>query len=83
MTDATTLSKCTVDVKTPTVAMGLDTDESYTLEISADGKCAIEAPTVYGVMHGMETFVQLLSRTQGGATTVSALACMTYARSRA
>lgn len=32
------------------------------------GGCTIEAPTVYGAMHGMETMVQLVSRQSGPAT---------------
>jgi hexosaminidase len=41
--------------------------------VQADGECDINAPTVYGAMHGMETFVQLLSRTHGSSPTVDAV----------
>eukprot|EP00750_Incisomonas_marina_P025664 INCI5614.1.p1 GENE.INCI5614.1~~INCI5614.1.p1 ORF type:complete len:640 (-),score=92.44 INCI5614.1:104-2023(-) len=39
----------------------LETDESYTLSIPADGSGAsIHAKTIYGAMHGLETFSQLV-----------------------
>lgn len=37
----------------------LTTDESYTLTISGEGVAAIDAQTIYGAMHGLETFSQL------------------------
>jgi hypothetical protein len=36
-----------------------DTDESYTLSIPTDGAVTLRAPTVYGAIHGLETFSQL------------------------
>jgi hexosaminidase len=39
----------------------IDTDESYTLTIGADGSNAkLSAKTIYGAMHGLETFSQLV-----------------------
>lgn len=38
----------------------LETDESYTLSIGVDGIAAITAATIYGVMHALETFSQLV-----------------------
>lgn len=38
----------------------LETDESYTLKIGTDGTATISAVTVYGAMHGLETFSQLV-----------------------
>ena len=66
------LSGCAVTVSGASLALDLATDESYTLEVGGGGgggqaaggaaRCAITAPTVYGAMHGLETFVQLVSR---------------------
>ena len=65
--DTHSLSSCGVSVSGTSMALNLDTDESYTLSISAqrvyphDGSCSIRAKTVFGAMHGMESFVQLVS----------------------
>lgn len=39
----------------------LDTDESYKLSINADGSAALSAKTIYGAMHGLESFSQLVN----------------------
>ena len=39
--------------------LGLDTDESYTLQVAAP-HANISAPTVYGAMHALETLSQIL-----------------------
>eukprot|EP00040_Diaphanoeca_grandis_P018300 m.96192 g.96192 ORF g.96192 m.96192 type:complete len:609 (+) comp26874_c0_seq1:62-1888(+) len=57
------LSGCDVNVSNPSLELSLQTDESYVLTIPASGLCAINAPTVYGAMHGMETLVQLVNQT--------------------
>lgn len=44
--------------------LDLHSDESYSLEIGVDGKCSIHAATVWGALHGMESFTQLLQRQQ-------------------
>ena len=50
------LSSCTVHVESSSLALDLDTDESYTLTVAASpASCVIQAPTVYGGMHAMET----------------------------
>ena len=36
----------------------LDTDESYTLEVSTRSSAALHAKTVYGALRGLETFSQ-------------------------
>lgn len=38
----------------------LETDESYSLTVSANGAAVIHAATVYGAMRGLETFSQLV-----------------------
>ncbi len=38
----------------------LETDESYSLNITAAGKVSLHAATVYGVLRGLETFSQLV-----------------------
>eukprot|EP01050_Picozoa_sp_SAG11_P001731 SAG11_NODE_79_length_17750_cov_28.445980_7_plen_928_part_00 len=54
------LNSCAVDVSGTSLVLDLDTDESYVLSITA-AQCSIQAETVYGAMHGMESFVQLVS----------------------
>ena len=38
----------------------LDTDESYTLEVTAQASASLSAKTVYGALRGLETFSQLV-----------------------
>ena len=38
----------------------LNDNESYTLAISAAGEATLAAPTVFGALHGLETFSQLV-----------------------
>jgi hexosaminidase len=40
----------------------LGVDESYELSVSAEGVCRIYASTVWGALHAMESFTQLLTR---------------------
>lgn len=44
--------------------MQLGVNESYQLNISPEGVCSIAADTVWGALHAMETFTQLLVREQ-------------------
>ena len=39
----------------------LDTNESYSLAVGADGTATLSASTVYGALHGLETFSQMVS----------------------
>ena len=41
--------------------LGQSTDESYTLQVGADGSGTLEGKTIYGTLRGMETLAQLVS----------------------
>ena len=64
------LTSCDVNVDTvernnkeeKATLSSLDIDESYDISISEDGKCEIHSQTVWGALHGLETFSQLLTR---------------------
>jgi hexosaminidase len=49
-------------------SLDLDVDESYTINIGTDGSCTITSVTVWGALHSLETFSQLLKRTGDGGT---------------
>jgi hexosaminidase len=68
---APALASCSVHVAGSSLALDLSTDESYTLTISAAGACGVSAPTIYGAMHGMESFVQLADRATCTVPTVA------------
>ncbi|KAJ1916125.1 Glucosamine-6-phosphate isomerase (Glucosamine-6-phosphate deaminase) (GNPDA) (GlcN6P deaminase) [Mycoemilia scoparia] len=56
------LSHLTVNVKdTKTSSLGVDTDESYDLNIPANGEATLNANTVYGALRGLETYSQLIT----------------------
>ena len=50
------------DPKTEKDSLALGVDESYTIDISTSGECNITAATVWGALHALETFTQLLER---------------------
>jgi hexosaminidase len=54
------LSTVVIDIKTNDDHLDMDTDESYTLTVPTSGKAVIQAETVYGVLHGLETLSQLV-----------------------
>ena len=58
-TDTPTLRDCSVTVASPGVPLGPEVDESYTLELSAAGYCAIGAGTQWGAIHALESLSQL------------------------
>ena len=72
-----TLSFCAVNALSDSAALSSTTNESYVLEIAASGSCTITAPTIYGAMHGMETFVQLSSAFGNGLQRSIPLASVT------
>jgi hexosaminidase len=53
------LASLTIDVTTSDNVLRAGVDESYELAI-APGGCAITAPTVFGALHALETFFQLV-----------------------
>ena len=61
------LKGCAVEVKSQSIELGTATDESYHLVVAATPSpiCSISAANVFGAMHAMETFVQLVDRGGG------------------
>lgn len=49
-----------VHVASTNEKLQLDTDESYTVQVSADAKIVIGAPTVFGALRGLETLSQMV-----------------------
>ena len=49
----------------------LNVNESYELSISSSGICTISSQTVWGALHGLETFSQLLERSDTGSVSCS------------
>ena len=54
------LTQLTVSVSSSSEDLFLGVDESYNISVSSSGVASIAAATVYGAMHGLETFSQLL-----------------------
>ncbi|KAJ1936626.1 Glucosamine-6-phosphate isomerase (Glucosamine-6-phosphate deaminase) (GNPDA) (GlcN6P deaminase), partial [Linderina macrospora] len=50
-----------VSVENTDETLGLETDESYTLDVPVSGKASLKAKSPYGVVRGLETFSQLVS----------------------
>lgn len=55
-----TLEALSVSVEQADADLQLGVDESYTLDIPADGGAILKAKTVYGAYHGLETLSQLI-----------------------
>jgi hexosaminidase len=69
---AAALSSCAVVIETADTTLSLGNNESYHLFVG-DGAATIRAPTVWGALYGMETFVQhVYSKTTGGGARVVA-----------
>lgn len=66
-TSGVTVSSCDVHVDTlvedEAATLQLDVDESYELSLTEKGGCQISSATVWGALHAMESFSQLLTRT--------------------
>lgn len=56
------LTTCSVSVSQSTIPSIIDSDESYTLDITSSGQCSLTAKTTWGMLHALETFSQLLIR---------------------
>ncbi|CAM0141410.1 Glucosamine-6-phosphate isomerase (Glucosamine-6-phosphate deaminase) (GNPDA) (GlcN6P deaminase) [Umbelopsis sp. WA50703] len=54
------LSSINIDIQDSSDELNVDTDESYTLTIPVSGQATIKAPTVYGALHAIETFSQIV-----------------------
>ncbi|KAF9113746.1 hypothetical protein BGX27_000851 [Mortierella sp. AM989] len=54
------LKTVNVDVSDLKADLQLGVDESYTLDITADGKGNIKAKTVWGALHGLQTLNQII-----------------------
>ncbi|KAJ2818594.1 Glucosamine-6-phosphate isomerase (Glucosamine-6-phosphate deaminase) (GNPDA) (GlcN6P deaminase) [Coemansia erecta] len=54
-----------VSVSSSDESLGLDTDESYTLDVPVSGPAKLTAATPYGVVRGLESFSQLITANGG------------------
>ncbi|EGD79101.1 hypothetical protein PTSG_11831 [Salpingoeca rosetta] len=61
---------CQVNIASKNESLTLDTNESYSLSVSSSG-VIINAETVFGAMHGMETLSQLVTRDGVNGTEVN------------
>ncbi|PVU98631.1 hypothetical protein BB559_001418 [Furculomyces boomerangus] len=55
----------TINVATNSTDLNLETDESYTLTVGADGSAVLKSQTVYGAIRGLESFSQLFTVNNG------------------
>jgi N-acetyl-beta-hexosaminidase len=62
------LEVCTVTLASLNDELSIDTNYSYTLQIS-DASCNITAASTYGAMYAFETFTQLVNSPAGFDTT--------------
>lgn len=58
--DTMVLQGVVVNVQEPDTDLQLGVDESYTLDIPVSGAATLNASTVYGAYHGLETLSQLI-----------------------
>ncbi|KAJ2776128.1 Glucosamine-6-phosphate isomerase (Glucosamine-6-phosphate deaminase) (GNPDA) (GlcN6P deaminase) [Coemansia javaensis] len=61
-----TFGGLTVSVDSTDETLGLDTDESYTIDVPVDGAATLRAKTPYGAVRGLETFSQLVTANGAG-----------------
>lgn len=56
-----TITSCSIKVENLDVPLQLGIDESYTLNVPADGsQCVITSKTVYGLYHALQTLTQII-----------------------
>ncbi|KAJ2723218.1 Glucosamine-6-phosphate isomerase (Glucosamine-6-phosphate deaminase) (GNPDA) (GlcN6P deaminase) [Coemansia sp. Benny D115] len=55
------LESLVVSVDSTDDSLGIETDESYTLDVPVNGKATLKAKTPYGAVRGLETFSQLVT----------------------
>ncbi|CAO3669088.1 unnamed protein product [Umbelopsis ramanniana] len=60
-----TLNSIYIDVSDKSDHLDMDTDESYSLTIPVSGKAIIKAKTVYGALHAIESFSQIVQYSPG------------------
>jgi hexosaminidase len=58
------LQKIVVSITSATIDLQLESDDSYTLTVPDGGNAVLSAPTIFGVMRGLETFTQLVHSTE-------------------
>ena len=51
-----------VTVASDDESLGATTNESYVLTVAKDGTASLDAPTVYGALHGLQSFASLWER---------------------
>lgn len=61
------IKSCNIDVADSAAVAIINADESYTLDVSADGSCKITAKTVWGALRGLESFTHFLVRNADSA----------------
>eukprot|EP00761_Pharyngomonas_kirbyi_P000590 gb/GECH01000590.1/.p1 GENE.gb/GECH01000590.1/~~gb/GECH01000590.1/.p1 ORF type:complete len:584 (+),score=102.63 gb/GECH01000590.1/:1-1752(+) len=59
-TDNSVISRLDIQVENLETPLSSEVDESYQIEITSSGSASLNAPTVWGMLHGLETFSQLV-----------------------
>ncbi|ORX80469.1 hypothetical protein K493DRAFT_242670 [Basidiobolus meristosporus CBS 931.73] len=54
------MNRLVINVEDSSLRLQMDTDESYTLDVPAEGDSVITAKTVFGALRGLESFSQLV-----------------------
>jgi hexosaminidase len=72
-----TLSSCTVTAESPSEILGMATLEDYNLTVNAGTTCSIKCATVFGCLHGLESFLQLVNVTHSSKVSGRSIHCLT------
>ena len=70
---AAELNVLAVNVLSADMALRSGVDESYTLSITEASGSVLTAPTVWGALHGLETFAQLVQRVSASQGVIEGL----------